>query len=194
MRLHVPGHQATKGQFVRLSSSPLFETHSFAAIANRDDPESVSVIVSNAGDWTSNVIQRPPTRLWTRGQLQYGAICVATLFQPVLLVATGSGIAPCLSLFYGSPNFKCRVLWSASRPLATYGQPIVDTVRDHDPDAVIIDTRVAGRPDLVKESYWMYKAVGAEAVVVISNAVVTRKIVYGLESRGVPTFAPIFDS
>jgi ribosomal protein L14E/L6E/L27E len=33
-----------------------------------------------------------------------------------------------------------------------------------------------------------------EAVVVISNQRVTRKVVYGLETRGVPAYGAIFDS
>jgi phosphoribosylamine-glycine ligase len=34
----------------------------------------------------------------------------------------------------------------------------------------------------------------AEAVCVISNPVLTARIVYELESRGIPAFGPIFDS
>ncbi|KAL9081068.1 MAG: hypothetical protein Q9159_007434 [Coniocarpon cinnabarinum] len=194
VRLHIEGERATVGQGFRLSDQPLLENHAFAAIADPEQGDSFSVLVSNAGDWTKKIIQTPPDRLWTRGKLQYGAIRVATLFQPVLVVATGSGIAPCLSLFNGAPETRCRVLWSAPRPLATFGQGVIDTVRAKDAEAIIIDTKVSGRPDLVKEAYWTYKAVGAEAVVVISNAAVTRKVIYGLESRGVPAFAPIFDS
>ena len=62
------------GSFVRLSLDPLFEWHSFAAI--RADPDGgtepgrksdYSVVVSRAGDWTSNVIANPPTKMWYRG-------------------------------------------------------------------------------------------------------------------------------
>ena len=60
--------------------------------------------------------------------------------------------------------------------------------------AVIIDTKISGRPDLVQEAYKLYKASDAEAIFVISNPKVTRKVVYSLESRGIPVFAPIFDS
>jgi hypothetical protein len=34
----------------------------------------------------------------------------------------------------------------------------------------------------------------AEAVVVISNQRVTKKVVYGLEARGMPAYGAIFDS
>lgn len=56
------------GSFVRLSQSPLFEWHSFAAIAESgEDKGDYSVVVSKAGDWTSNVIAHPPTEMWYKG-------------------------------------------------------------------------------------------------------------------------------
>lgn len=47
---------------------------------------------------------------------------------------------------------------------------------------------------MVKLTHRLYKEYNAEAVAVISNPKVTYKIIYGLTSRGVPAFAPIFDS
>jgi hypothetical protein len=78
-----------------------------------------------------------------------------------------------------------------------------------DPQAVIIDTKKDGRPDLVSIAYRVWEGsrrgdVGngrpakvsgpCEAVVIISNQKVTKKVVYGLESRGVPAYGAIFDS
>ena len=60
--------------------------------------------------------------------------------------------------------------------------------------AVVIDTRKEGRPDLVKRAWDPYDETGAGAVLVISNLRLTRKVVYGLESRGVPAFGLIWDS
>jgi len=57
-----------------------------------------------------------------------------------------------------------------------------------------IDTRKYGRPDLVKLTLKMVKEFDAEAVGVISNPAVTKKLVYGLTSRGIPAYGPIFDS
>ena len=67
-------------------------------------------------------------------------------------------------------------------------------VKEIDSDAMIIDTRKAGRPDIVRLAYELYVSSGAEAVFVISNAKLTKKVVYGMESRGVPAFGPIWDS
>lgn len=179
---------------VRMTHSPLRETHAFASIPYANKSQGFSVIVSNAGDWTDRMIRNPPTRLWTRGVPMYGVLRVATLFKRTVIVATGSGIGPCLSLFKGRPDHKCRILWSTPSPLATYGQEILDDVLAMDPQAIIIDTRKFVRPDMVALSHQLYKQSGGEAVVIISNPKVTRKVVYGLETRGVPAYGPIFDS
>jgi ketopantoate hydroxymethyltransferase len=59
---------------------------------------------------------------------------------------------------------------------------------------VVIDTDEMGRPDLVQVAWRCYKEVGAEAVFVLSNERVTRRVVRELEGRGVPAFGPIWDS
>lgn len=38
------------------------------------------------------------------------------------------------------------------------------------------------------------KSFGAEAVVIIANEKITRKVVYGLETRGVAAYGAIWDS
>jgi len=57
-----------------------------------------------------------------------------------------------------------------------------------------LDTRKYGRPDLVKLALKAVKEFDAEAVGVISNKVLTEKVVYGLTSRGIPAYGAIFDS
>jgi hypothetical protein len=59
-----------------------------------------------------------------------------------------------------------------------------------DEHAVVVDTRKEGRPDLVKRAWDLYH----QTVIVISNPKLTRKVLYGLESRVVPAFGPIWDS
>jgi len=63
-----------------------------------------------------------------------------------------------------------------------------------DPDAVIIDTRESGRPDMVAITYNMFLEAEAEAVFCISNPKLTRKIVYAMETRGIPAYGPVWDS
>ncbi len=227
------------GQAVRLSDAPLKETHAFAVIPNpaaapstladlekgvpepgasqasglpRAGKPGFSVIVSDAGDWTKKIIQNPPTKLYTRGVPQYGVLRIAGLFEPVIVIATGSGIAPCLSLFVEKPNHPVRIIWSAASPLKTFGKGVIDAVRTADPNAVIINTSKEDRPNLVQiangiwqrsrstSSGWPQDASQptfcrpCEAVVIISNQKVTREVVFGLESRGIAAYGAIFDS
>ncbi|KAJ9504401.1 hypothetical protein H2202_000457 [Exophiala xenobiotica] len=176
----------------RLSDSPLLEWHAFAGIP-AEDGHGFSVLVSKAGDWTSRLISSPPAKLWVRGIPTMGVLHVAPIFNKVVLVATGSGIGPVLSLL-ASRNMDCRILWSTPDPERTYKSGVIEAVRRADQEAIIINTTVAGRPDLVRYTYDLYVSSGAEACFIISNPRVTRRVVYGLESRGVPIFAPIFDS
>ena len=86
----------------------------------------------------------------------YGVLRVALLFAPVVIVTTGSGVGPCLSLFSGRPDLRCRVLWSTRSPQATYGRDIVDSVLKADSKALIVDTKKTGRPDMVSLTYSLY--------------------------------------
>ncbi|KAJ9601994.1 hypothetical protein H2200_013553 [Cladophialophora chaetospira] len=176
----------------RLSTSPLLEWHAFAGIPEKDG-QGFSVLVSNAGDWTSRLIRSPPSKIWVRGIPTLGVLHVAPIFKRMVLVATGSGIGPIMSLL-NKRDVCCRILWSTQNPETTYSKGVIDTVLTADPEAIIINTSTSGRPDLTKRTYELYVQSGAEAVFIISNPRVTRRVVYALETRGIPVFAPIFDS
>ncbi|PSK36687.1 hypothetical protein B9Z65_1870 [Elsinoe australis] len=194
-RLHFKYTDLETCMAIRLTDAPLMETHGFATIPNyKEAGKGYSVLVSNAGDWTNKIINNPPKKIWVKGAPTWGVMRVALMFKKVLVVATGSGIGPCLSLLQSYPEYPVRVLWSAQDPEKTYGQGIIKSVFRSDPNAVIVDTKKTGRPDLLALAYGMLVASECEAAVVISNPSVTRKVVYGLETRGVPAFGPIFDS
>lgn len=195
-RLHFDYTQLNRCLGVRLSTNPLFESHAFATIPAARPNKGFSCLVSNAGDWTRSIISEPGARgkIWMKGAPTYGVLRTAMIFKRTVVVGTGSGIGPCLSLINDNDNIHCRVLWSAAIPKKTYGDDIIDAIYRVDPHAIVWDTRKQGRPDMVAMTYRLYKESGAEAVFVVSNPKVTRSLIYGLESRGVPAFAPIFDS
>jgi len=176
-----------------ISEFPLGEWHQFATFPNPGGGG--SMIISDAGDWTKRNVLNPRTRYWVRGLPRTGVLGMAFCFRKVIIVTTGSGIGPCLS-FLGEPRRKtvCRVLWSTPSPLKTYGHEIQNMVLRADPDAVIIDTRESGRPDMVAITYNMFLEANAEAVFCISNPKLTRKIVYAMETRGIPAYGPVWDS
>ncbi len=155
------------------------------------------MVVSKAGDWTSNLIANPPTRLWKRGVPAYGFAYVMRMFTSMVLVTTGSGIGPCLS-YLGLDELerpKIKILWQTRTPEKTYGDKIIGLVKRLDPDPVIIDTsKQRKRVDMLPVVMRLYNDFGGEAVCVISNPELTKELVYGLECRGIPAFGPIFDS
>ncbi|KAM5342759.1 hypothetical protein ACJ41O_013725 [Fusarium nematophilum] len=196
VRLHFDYTAPVNGSFTRISRRPLVEWHSFATIPNPEPTHHArgySLVVSNAGDWTRACIQNPPSRLWVRGVPTCGVMRIATLFNRLVLIGTGSGIGPLLGHITTQPC-PTQLIWSTPRPEETFGMEIVDTIRNNIPNAVIHDTKKLGRPDLVKMGYNLAKSFDAEAVIVIANEKITKKIVYGLETRGVPAFGAIWDS
>ena len=181
---------------LKVSTRPLFEWHAFATIPDTDENGKIngfSVVVSNAGDWTNQTIMEKPERLWTRGYPMHGLLYTSKLFKRIIVVATGSGIGPTLSLMFADITPR-RILWSTPNPEITYGPKVMDTVLKADPNAVIWNTRTQGRPDMVAITYRLYKEFEAEAVFIISNPKLTKRVVYGMESRGIAAYGAIFDS
>ncbi|VDC00485.1 unnamed protein product [Peniophora sp. CBMAI 1063] len=175
---------------LKVSDKPLLEWHAFATIPEEDG---FSVLVSNAGDWTSKVINNPPKKLWVRGYPLHGLLYTSVLFKQIVVVATGSGIGPPLSLFRANWTPR-RIFWSTKDPINTFGQGVMDTVKEADPNAVIWDTRTQGRPDMVAITWQLVKECNAEAVFIISNPKLTQRVVYGMQTRGVAAYGAIFDS
>ncbi|CAO2649038.1 Nn.00g099870.m01.CDS01 [Neocucurbitaria sp. VM-36] len=182
------------GTAVRLAERPLVDWHGFATITNQGpDAKGFSLIVSRAGDFTGRTIERAPTHIWVRGIPTCGVLRIAPLFKSIVLVATGSGIGPCLAVILAN-KVPCRILWTAPNPEQTFGKEIVESVRKTDSQAVIWNTRTQGKPDMSLMAYRLWKESGAEAVCVISNKRFTTKIVYDMEVRGIPAYGAIFDS
>ncbi|KAI1437214.1 hypothetical protein GGR50DRAFT_646727 [Xylaria sp. CBS 124048] len=191
-RLYFDFDTPIAGKAIRISDSPMREWHAFATI-DKPGEKGFSIIVSNAGDWTRKIIEGRPNEIWTRGVLASGVLTIAPLFKKVVLVATGSGIGPCLPVILEG-RVPARILWSTPHPRETFGEEIMNDVMRADPKAIIWNTRTQGKPDLTALAYQMMKESDAEAVCIISNKKVTQQVVYRLEARGIPAYGAIFDS
>ena len=123
------------GTAIRITHAPLKEWHAFATIPEPERNE-FSLIVSRAGDWTSNVIQNPPTKLWVRGIPTHGVLRMVPLFRRMVLVATGSGIGPCANTIFEG-RIPVRLLWTSPNVRETFGDEFVDQILRYAPDAIL---------------------------------------------------------
>ena len=180
------------GTTIRISSSPLFEWHAFATWSKPDDA-GFSLIISNAGDWTNSLIENPPQKIWARRTPTCGVLRIAPMFKSVLLVATGSGIAPCLPVIMANRT-RINLFWSTRDPLTTYGPGIGAIVTALGKNAYIHNTSTMGRPSTLQLVMKQFQETNSEAVIVISNPKLTFKLVKDLEHSGIPAFGPIWDS
>jgi hypothetical protein len=94
------------------------------------------LVVSQAGDWTSKKILNPPSEIWVRGIPTIGFIHVAPLFRRLVLVATGSGIGPCMQCIF-ERRVLIRLLWTSPNVRQTFGDELVDKILEKSPDAVV---------------------------------------------------------
>ena len=183
---------------LRLSTHPLTEWHAFATIPLT--PTTAKVIVSRAGDWTSSIIAAPPEKLWIRRPAMMNFLAFAPLFNSILLVATGAGIGPMLSLL-ASPAVtrmreqgrKVKVLWCVYDSYAPHWAFVLDAIRKVDGEPVVFDSK-AGRPDVAFEACWVARKEGVEAVFVVSNPKVTKEVVWECKINGLAAYGAVFDS
>ena len=200
VRLHFSYTNTYPGTTIRIAERPLMEWHAFATVA-KPGVDGFSVVVSNAGDWTKRQIGGTTERLWVRGIPACGVLTITPLFKRIVLMATGSGIGPCMP-FLLAKKVPMRVFWSTPNPEQTFGEEIIASVKGADPDAVIWNTREKGRPDMLKEAWKLVGESGmrsgggyeVEAVFIIANKQVTEMVVKGTEARGIAAYGAIFDS
>ena len=115
------------------------------------------------------------------------------MFKSVLLVATGSGIAPCLPVIMANRT-RINLFWSTRDPLTTYGPGIGAIIMALGNNAYIHNTSTMGRPSTLQLVMKQFQETDSEAVIVISNPKLTFKLVKDLEHSGIPAFGPIWDS
>ena len=175
-----------------ISHTPFGEYHSFANIP-APGQAGYRLAISRAGDWTGGFIENPPKKVWVKGITTSGVARIEVLFKKVVYVGTGSGIGPILPhLLAGDvPNY---LIWSTRSPRKTYGDALVDEIEAHTDRPLIWDTDERGKPDLSALTLQAVRDSGAEAVIVISNQKLTRRVVHDMESQGIPAFGAIWDS
>lgn len=175
-----------------ISLTPFGEYHAFANIPAPNE-QGFRQAISRAGDWTGRFIDNPPSHVWVKGITTSGVARIETLFKRVVYVGTGSGIGPIVPhLLAGA--VPIRLIWSTRSPRKTYGDAFVDEIMEHAEAPMIWDTDACGKPDLSALALQAVRDFNAEAVIVISNQKLTRKVVHDMESLGIPAYGAIWDS
>jgi len=175
------------------------EWHAFAIALVDPKKETHSLVIAKVGDWTTKVSNgcakgTLPNQIWVRHMKSIGFMYSIHAYKKVLIVCTGSGIAPALPYIQTPiPTTLTHVLWIAKKHRQVYGDLLMDMIEKTSPNYTLHDTGINGRPsvDLVIE--WYYK-VEAEAVFVVSNEPFTDQIVNGCWEKAIPTFGALFDS
>lgn len=175
-----------------ISRTPFGEYHSFANIPTPGH-EGYRFAISRSGDWTARFIDNPPQKVWVKGITTSGVARIEVLFNRVVYVGTGSGIGPILPHLLAR-QVPCRLIWSTRSPRKTYGDTLVDEIEAHTEKPLIWNTDEWGKPDLSKLALQAVRESDAEAVIVISNQKLTRRVVHDMETLGIPAYGAIWDS
>jgi hypothetical protein len=175
------------GMFGRISRHALGDWHAFALVPGGRGGSSHSMIISAIGDFTRELITGPPEKLYVRAIKFPGLPSCVLMYQRSIIIATGAGMAPYLSVLPVLSRERHRLIWVGRAFRECFGDDFCDMVFAW-PDVVLIDTTKVGRPDLLALAAENYRSFGADAVFVGSNPEGTREIVSGCRELGIPAF------
>ncbi|KAG2015605.1 nonribosomal peptide synthetase 12 [Coprinopsis cinerea AmutBmut pab1-1] len=95
-----------QGLLARISRSSIMEYHAFGIISEGKHADYHYLICGVQGDFTRSLVERPPTRIWTRELKFAGVSNTSTLYRRGIRVCTGTGLGAALSTCIQNPN--CR--------------------------------------------------------------------------------------
>jgi hypothetical protein len=187
-----PGH-SHPGMFGRVSRGLLADWHAFAVVSGETIRGSHMMVISGVGDFTRRLIAMPPKTLYTRTLRFPGLPYCVPMYQRSVIIATGAGMAPYLSLLPSLPRGQHRLIWVGRSFRECFGDRLYELARNWT-DLVLVDTAVSGRPDMTALAAEHYRGFGADVVFVGSNPEGTAQIVSGCRALGIPAFGPSWDS
>ena len=175
------------------------EWHAFAIALTDPYSDQHSILVAAVGDWTKKLAEncrnnQLPQQIWTRRIKGLGFMYSIHAYRRVLIVCTGSGIAPALPYIKDPlPTTHTHLLWIAKQHEHQYGEYIWKLVQNKFPHVTLHDTQTQGRPgaQLVED---LFRKIDAQAVFVVSNEKFTNEVTNTLWRQGVPCFGALFDS
>jgi hypothetical protein len=181
------------GMFGRISRHALADWHAFALFSEERKAVSHMMVISGLGDFTKGLITTPPATLYVRMLKFPGLPYCVPMYRRSIIIATGAGMVPYLSLLAVLPRGSHRLIWIGRSFRECFGNNLCDFVFRW-PDLVLVDTTSGARPDMTALAVDHYRSFEADAVFVGSNPEGTRQIVSGCRALGIPAFGPSWDS
>jgi hypothetical protein len=181
------------GMFGRISRHALAGWHAFAIVSEERRAVSHMMVISGVGDFTKGLITTPPVTLYVRKIKFPGLPYCVPMYRRSIIIATGAGMVPYLSLLPVLPRGSHRLIWIGRSFRECFGDNLCD-IAFRWPDLVLVDTTNGARPDMTALAVDHYRSFGADAVFVGSNPEGTRRIVSGCRALGIPAFGPSWDS
>lgn len=183
-----------QGLLARISRSSVLEYHAFGTISEGKHAEYHYLICGVQGDFTRDLVNNPPTRLWTR-QLKFAGISnTSTIYKRGIRVCTGTGLGAALSTCIQNDGWF--LIWVGSDQLKTFGPTISSLIyKNIPPERLCLwDSRErGGRPDLVGLVAAIYKEWDAEVVFITSNWGGNKELMEGCKKLGIPAFGTLWD-
>ncbi len=176
-----------------------YEWHAFAIALTDPYTDQHSILVAAVGDWTKSLAEnyrmnKLPQHLWIRRIKGLGFMYSIHAYRKVLIVCTGSGIAPALPYIKDPlPTTHTHLLWIAKQLEQTYGEYIWKLVQKTSPHFTLHDTAINGRPgpQLIEDQFWK---TNSQAVFIVSNENFTIEVTNALWRKAIPCFGALFDS
>ncbi|CAF3677294.1 unnamed protein product [Rotaria sp. Silwood1] len=175
------------------------EWHAFVIALTDSYTDQHSIFVAAVGDWIKDLAadyrsNKLPQHVWVRQIKGLGFMYSIHAYRKVLIVCTGSGIAPALPYIKDPlPTTHTHLLWIAKKHEQNYGEYVWKLVQKTHPHYTLHDTTVNGRPgpQLVENVFWR---TSSETVFVVSNEKFTNEVVNALWRKDIPSFGALFDS
>jgi len=182
-----------QGLLARISRGSVMEYHAFGIISEGTHAKEHYLICGVQGDFTQDLVNDPPTRIWTR-QLKFAGVSnTSKLYKRGIRVCTGTGLGAALSTCLQSPDWY--LIWIGSNQTKTFGPTISGLIEKHlGPERCTLwDSKILGRPDLMTLIKTVYDSWGAEVVFITSNYQGNTEMMQGCKAAGIPAFGTLWD-
>ncbi|KAF9788477.1 hypothetical protein BJ322DRAFT_1106467 [Thelephora terrestris] len=183
-----------QGLLARISRSSVLEYHAFGTVSEGKHAQYHYLVCGVQGDFTRDLVNNPPTHLWTR-QLKFAGISnTSTIYKRGIRVCTGTGLGAALSTCIQNDGWF--LIWIGSDQLKTFGPTISSLIHKNIPPErfCLWDSKErGGRPEIVGLVEAIYKEWNAEVVFITSNWDGNKELMEGCKRLGIPAFGTLWD-